>query len=63
MPVKDSYDPVEHYEAARSNEGRLPPKEADHEGFVMQESDAWNAEALASKAGLSLTRTQLAVAG
>ncbi len=46
---------------ARSNEGRLPPKEADHEGFVMQESDAWNAEALASKAGLSLTRTQLAV--
>ncbi len=63
VQVKDSYNPLEHYEAARTEEGKLPPKKADVEGLVMQDSDAWSAEALASTTGLSLTRTQLAVAG
>ena len=57
------FDLVQRYEASLADEGDLPPRSPDADGYVVQEADTWNAEALALETGLSLTRTQLALAG
>lgn len=62
VKTEQSFDPADNFEAALKD-GALPPRSPDHEGFVLQSADAWNAEALAYTTGLSLTRTQLALAG
>ncbi len=62
VKASESSSPKEQYGAARTDEG-LPHREPDAEGYVMQDADTWNAEALAFITGLALTRTQLALAG
>jgi hypothetical protein len=61
--AEDSHELDDYYGAGLSEGGALPDRDPDSEGFVLQNSDAWSAEALAYRTGLSLTRTQLALAG
>lgn len=62
LRVENSYTLVDQFEAAKSDDSALPNRTPDGDGFVMQDADTWNAEALASRTGLSLTRTQMALA-
>lgn len=63
VQVDRSYSPVETFEAALTSDGKRPPRAPDSDGNVLQSTDAWNAEALAVSTALSLTRTQMALAG
>ncbi len=63
VKTEHSYSLVEEYEAALTDEGAMPSRTPDAQGYVLQSAETWNAEALAFTTGLSLTRTQLALAG
>lgn len=63
VKAEESYTLVERFESSKAEAPNLPPRSPDEGGYVTQESDLWNAEALAQATGLTVSRAELALAG